>query len=105
MQKQTYIISDVESFEPKHIFDCGQCFRWDKELDGSYTGVFKGNVMNVKKDGNNVTFKGMYIPDFSPTDYISFNNLSEPILKLIYKTELENIKLRKLKNIYLAKFF
>ncbi len=29
MQKQTYIISDVESFEPKHIFDCGQCF-----LDG-----------------------------------------------------------------------
>lgn len=49
MEEQTYKIKNVKSFEPVHIFDCGQCFRWDKELDGSYTGVFKGNVMNVKK--------------------------------------------------------
>lgn len=49
VQKQTYIISDVESFEPKHIFDCGQCFRWNKQQDESYTGVFGKNVINVKK--------------------------------------------------------
>ena len=47
MEEQTYKIENVKSFEPVHIFDCGQCFRWDKELDGSYTGVFKGNVMKV----------------------------------------------------------
>ena len=28
-------------------------------IDGSYTGVFKGNVLNVKKAGNKITFKGM----------------------------------------------
>ena len=50
MQKQTYIISDVESFEPKHIFDCGQCFRWNKQHDESYTGVFGKNVINVKQN-------------------------------------------------------
>ena len=32
------IKSDV--FELADVFDCGQCFRWNKELDGSYTGVF-----------------------------------------------------------------
>lgn len=71
---------------------------FEKEKDSLSIGATMQSI-------NNVTFKGMYIPNFSPTDYISFNNLSEPILKLIYKTELENIKLRKLKNIYLAKFF
>lgn len=59
MQKQTYIISDVESFKPKHIFDCGQCFRWNKQHDESYTGVFGKNVINVKKEGSKIIFKGI----------------------------------------------
>ena len=41
-------------FKLEDIFECGQCFRWDKEDDGSYTGVFKGNVLNVKKEKDNV---------------------------------------------------
>ena len=49
MKEQQYILENVKSFEPKHIFECGQCFRWNKEADTSYTGVFKNNVLNVKK--------------------------------------------------------
>ena len=73
MEEQTYKIKNVKSFEPVHIFDCGQCFRWDKELDGSYTGVFKGNVMNVKKDGNT------FIPHscFPPVRYCHQPNCRE----------------------------
>ena len=56
MQEQKYILENVTSFEPIHIFDCGQCFRWNREIDNSYTGVFKNNVLNVKKEGNNVIF-------------------------------------------------
>ena len=78
----TYFISDI----------------FEKEKDALSIGATMQSI-------NNDTFKGMFIPDFSLTDYISFNNLSEPILKLIYETELENIKLKKLKNTYLAKFF
>lgn len=59
MQKQTYIISDLNSFEPKHIFECGQCFRWNKQLDESYTGIFGKNVINVKKEDNKIIFKGI----------------------------------------------
>lgn len=51
------IKSDI--FELADIFDCGQCFRWNKEPDGSYTGVFAENVLNVSKEGNTVTFKGI----------------------------------------------
>ena len=33
--EQQYIIEDINSFEPKHIFECGQCFRWNIQADGS----------------------------------------------------------------------
>lgn len=57
--EQQYILRDAKSFEPVHIFECGQCFRWNKEEDGSYTGVIKNSVINVKKIGNNVEFTGV----------------------------------------------
>ena len=59
MEEQIYIIKDVKSFEPKHIFECGQCFRWNLEEDSSYTGVVGENVLNVKKENNNITIKGL----------------------------------------------
>lgn len=59
MKEQTYTLKNCKSFELSHIFECGQCFRWNKQDDGSYTGVFKENVLNVKKSKNEVTFKGI----------------------------------------------
>lgn len=57
--EQQYILRNAKSFEPVHIFECGQCFRWNKEEDGSYTGVIKNSVINVKKLGKNVEFTGV----------------------------------------------
>ena len=59
MKEQTYTIENLDSFELKDIFECGQCFRWNKQDDKSYTGIFKNNVINVKKDKNKVIFKGI----------------------------------------------
>lgn len=38
----------------KHIFDCGQCFRFVCEEDGSYSGVFRRSFINVslQEQGN-----------------------------------------------------
>ena len=36
------IIDNVKDFDLDHIFDCGQCFRWDKQEGGSYTGAVRG---------------------------------------------------------------
>lgn len=44
------ILEDVHDFDAKHIFECGQCFRWSREEDGSYTGVAFGQVLNVRSD-------------------------------------------------------
>jgi 3-methyladenine DNA glycosylase/8-oxoguanine DNA glycosylase len=58
MGTQTFIIENRTDFEPKQTFECGQCFRWNKQDDGSYTGVFGNNVINVKRDSNKMTFRG-----------------------------------------------
>ena len=57
--KQKYILKNPESFNLEHIFECGQCFRWNKQDDGSYTGIFKENVLNVKQEENDFIFRGI----------------------------------------------
>lgn len=57
--EQEYILENCKSFEPEHIFECGQCFRWNKQEDGSYTGIFKQNIINVKKKDDKIVFKGI----------------------------------------------
>lgn len=42
-----YIIEDAADFFPAHIFDCGQCFRWRRQDDGSYTGIAGGRIANI----------------------------------------------------------
>lgn len=48
------MLKDVRDFELPHVFECGQCFRWNKQEDGSYTGVALGRVINLKKEDNNI---------------------------------------------------
>ena len=59
MKEQIYIVENQESFNPVHIFECGQCFRWNKEVNGSYTGVIKNGVINVMQEKNKIIFKGI----------------------------------------------
>lgn len=51
------IIKNVKNFELAHIFDCGQCFRWNKQKNGNYIGVAFNRVIEVcKKDGDVVIY-------------------------------------------------
>ena len=59
MKEKIYVIKNQDSFELEDIFECGQCFRWNKEEDSSYTGVIKNGVINVKMLGNKIIFKGI----------------------------------------------
>ena len=59
MKEQKYVIDNCTTFELKDIFECGQCFRWNKEQDGSYIGVVNNNVIKVTKNENEVTFKSV----------------------------------------------
>ena len=37
-----------------HTFDCGQCFRWNLEENGSYTGVVGDKVINLAEKDNQI---------------------------------------------------
>ena len=66
IEKDNQIILEgiSEDFEPKHVFECGQCFRWLREEDGSYTGVVQGKVINVKKENDLIIFDNTNKEDF-----------------------------------------
>ena len=88
MNEQKYILKNQDSFELKHIFECGQCFRWNEENDGSYTGVFNKNILNVQKKEDEIIFTGMIDGDIKKvvTDYFDLNR---DYLKI--KEQLSNI--------------
>lgn len=88
MKEQEYIIENQNSFELKDIFECGQCFRWNEQEDGSYIGVIKNGVIQVKKENENITFKGICDMNLKEIveDYFDLNRDYEKI-----KKQLENI--------------
>jgi len=58
------IVEDIKDFHPQHIFECGQCFRWDRQEDGSYTGVAFKKVVNVRMEHGALVIKNTNIDDF-----------------------------------------
>ena len=53
--EQTYVRENCKSFNARDIFECGQCFRWNVQEDGSYTGIFEKNVLNELVNGSSYT--------------------------------------------------
>ena len=44
-------------FDLKNTFECGQCFRWNENKDGSYSGIVKGKYARVYRDGKNIVIE------------------------------------------------
>ena len=92
-----YII-ESDSFELKDIFECGQCFRWNKEENGTYTGVFKNCVLNVEKEHEIIIFKGNSINGDSASfeklidEYFDINRNYKKIKQELQKID-DNLKL------------
>ncbi len=59
MEEQKYVLENAKSFNIRDIFECGQCFRWNKQEDGSYTGIWKENVLNISQENHKIIFKGI----------------------------------------------
>ena len=75
------------------IFDCGQCFRCNKQEDGSYTGIFRKNVINVQKQKNTIIFKGICDGEIKEIveDYFDLKRNYEEIKNKLSQID-ENIK-------------
>jgi N-glycosylase/DNA lyase len=83
----------VKNFNLKDTITCGQIFRYEEELDNSYTVILSDRVINIKQDNDIITFnsnkednlKEVIINYFDlEYDYDSINNMllkSNPELK------------------------
>lgn len=93
MKEQKYILKNANSFELKDIFDCGQCFRWNEQEDKSYTGIFKNNVLNVSKIGNDIIFEGICDGEIEEIvkQYFDLNRDYEKIKETLSKID-QNMK-------------
>lgn len=58
------VVEGVRDFDPVHIFECGQCFRWYKEPDGSYTGIVRGRAANVAYASGTLVLNNVTPDDF-----------------------------------------
>lgn len=87
-KNNTVILDGVSDFNPKHIFECGQCFRWKKQEDNSYTGVAMGRVINVSKIEDKIYIKNTNLDDFNKIWYDYFD-LERDYTKI--KHELKNM--------------
>ena len=68
---ETYVLKNPDSFNLEHIFECGQCFRWNKQGDNTYLGVAEKYVIRLEKKNKDIIFKG------NKTKNSKFKNLEE----------------------------
>lgn len=51
------VIPDVRDLDLEQTLDCGQSFRWEKQDDGSFSGVAFGKYVNISLDGTDMIIK------------------------------------------------
>lgn len=89
MKEQKIILKNIDSFVLKDIFECGQCFRWNLQEDGSYTGIFGENVLNVKQENKNIIIEGLCKNDIKETveEYFDLNRDYKQIKEKLAKID------------------
>jgi N-glycosylase/DNA lyase len=84
------IVDGVSDFNPVHIFECGQCFRWIKQDDGSYRGIVRDKAVSVSMDGTRLIIRNSSIRDFIDIwfDYFDLGRDYSAIKKRLSKDEI-----------------
>ena len=47
-----------DDFDLERIFECGQCFRWNADENGIYTGVAMGKAARIYREGDRIYISG-----------------------------------------------
>ena len=51
-----FLLDGASPFDLSATLECGQAFRWDRNDDGSYTGVVRGGVVCAAQEGDTLRF-------------------------------------------------
>ena len=87
----SFELMNQNDFELAHIFECGQCFRWKKEDDGSYIGVIKNGIVCIKKEKDKIIVHSSLDNEEEIKEYLDINTDYSKI-KLILQKDDESMK-------------
>jgi len=66
------VIEDAAGLSPEQTFECGQCFRWNREADGSYTGTAYGKIAGISSGTAASCGEGTLMIDNAGPEDLSF---------------------------------
>jgi N-glycosylase/DNA lyase len=84
------IVSEIDCLDLDLTLDCGQAFRWEKQNDGSYSGVAGAYFLNISKNGDDIIFKNTTKDSFD-NFWINYFDLNKD-----YKSICDTLKKDKL---------
>lgn len=89
-QENSIVIKDVQNFNLRDIFECGQCFRWNGTDKGTYVGVANKKVIEVEKKDNDVVIYNTSIEEFNNiwSEYFDLNTSYSNIIEELSKDPL-----------------
>lgn len=67
------IVTGLKDFNLKHIFECGQCFRFNEIEKNTYLGIAKGNALCISQDSDSITLYETTEEDFKNIWYDYFD--------------------------------
>ena len=82
----THIFYNVKDLDLMQTFECGQCFRWNMEDDGSYTGIALEYPANMKLVEGMLVIEGYGNREFWE-EYMDLDSDYEEMQKAICKGE------------------
>ncbi|MEG2719759.1 MAG: DNA glycosylase [Oscillospiraceae bacterium] len=83
IENPTFKIAKPKVFNLSLILDCGQCFRWEKDENGVFSGVVDGRVFRIAETQEELLFFGADEKDFEEVlrAYLDFDRNYEDIIK------------------------
>ena len=88
MEENRFIFENIKDLDLEQTFECGQCFRWNKEADGSYTGIALRYPANMKMDGDTLIIEGSGSREFWE-DYLDLGRDYGSLKKVLCEGEGE----------------
>ena len=85
---EKHIFNGIKNLDLKETFECGQCFRWNMEEDGSYTGIAMNNPANIRLEGDVLTVEGFGSREFWE-EYLDLKADYEKLQQVLCEGECE----------------
>lgn len=71
--KNNIILKNMPDFNLRHIFDCGQCFRFNRMSDDTYEGVAFGKALRISQQDDEIILYETSMEDFENIWYSFFD--------------------------------